>query len=206
MFLPEGFWASCWRSLLTGGPSIPSPVTWAISLEELVALSHPGHRMPHSETSRQLRRCRGGEALNEDVSSKRAVFNAIWSIYRLMAAPAPSRPQDKKRLYTNSTQYTLANTQALHCEQKTCYTYNHTLTLSHSPYHCPSLVCYIYYLNPWEISNPKKTVTELEKETNNLFWLTRERFIVLMMRCCLAMRSSLFGRKFRASDTLLCFI
>ena len=142
MFLPEGFWASCWRSLLTGGPSIPSPVTWAISLEELVALSHPGHRMPHSETSRQLRRCRGGEALNEDVSSKRAVFNAIWSIYRLMAAPASSRLHVKKRLctdtthYTNTTHYTdttqtqtqtLQSTQTLYCSiEYTLYSVQYT--------------------------------------------------------------------------------
>ena len=54
----------------------------------LAALSHPGHRVRHSETSRQLRRCRQWGPFNEDVSSKRAVFNAIWSIYRLMAAPA----------------------------------------------------------------------------------------------------------------------
>ena len=135
MFRPGGSWASCWKSLLTGGPSIPTtdvPGT-AISLALLVALSHPGHRMPHSETSRQLRRCRWGWALNEDVSSKRAVFNAICSIYRLMAAPASSRPHDKKRLYTDANtihsvrytdtvQSTLSNTQTLYQTEDISYT------------------------------------------------------------------------------------
>ena len=55
---PGGSWASvCWRNLLTGGPSIPADVPdTAISLVLQLALSHPGHRMRHSETSRQLRR------------------------------------------------------------------------------------------------------------------------------------------------------
>ena len=77
----------------------------------LAALSHPGHRVRHSETSRQLRRCRQWGPFNEDVSSKRAVFNAIWSIYRLMAAPAsPIAPAQEeivhRRAVRRNTVYT----------------------------------------------------------------------------------------------------
>ena len=84
----------------------------------LAALSHPGHWVRHSETSRQLRRCRQWGPFNEDVSSKRAVFNAIWSIYRLMAAPAsPIAPAQEeivhRRAVRRNTVYTDPLTQSI---------------------------------------------------------------------------------------------